>query len=47
MTDQKAEARQWIAVNKAGHITDGELAIQLAALLGVDARCALGECYHV
>jgi hypothetical protein len=41
-----AQARRWIRTRKAGHITDGELAISLASLLGVDARCELGECPH-
>jgi hypothetical protein len=40
------QARRWIRTRKAGHITDGELAISLASLLGVDARCDLGECTH-
>ena len=36
-------ARQWLATHAAGHITDGELAISLAKLFGIDARRQLGE----
>lgn len=39
-------ARDVVLAVQRGMLTPSEGVIMLADLLGVDARCAMGECYH-
>lgn len=43
---QKTRVRNIVRVVESGMVTASEGVIMLAELSGVDARCAMGECYH-
>lgn len=44
ITEITARAERMAEVHRKGLITDGELAIELGGLLGLDLSCQLGEC---
>lgn len=42
----KTQAENIVRAVQSGMVTPSEGVIMLAELVGVDARCAMGECYH-